>query len=206
MARVKISFDRDFVDLDAIKFGDKIKDAYNNIITDRCYETYQREMINCSYKFFEYNYDDNMIDTYWKTFVMCNSSCPIEDPLFGIETPDEVTRILQHFDPNNELNLSNHTRPSESSDSAPTVTQKVPINRTVFLERIGASSVDPSTRTDSPSVLPSSFPSVVPSENPSFRPSFIPSAVHSHFPSNFPSNVPTILFIAKFGMSDHKNS
>ena len=79
-------------------------------------------MINCSYEFSEYNIDNNdMIDTYWKPFVTCNSSCPIEDPLFCVDTLDPITRMLQPFDPidnqkiqSNQPTLLNTTETPES--------------------------------------------------------------------------------------------
>ena len=88
-ARIKLSFARnsDSLAVDLIegngdweKLEDEIVKVYNDISED-CYETHQRRMINCSYQFSEYNIESNdLIDTYWMPFVICNNSCPVEDP------------------------------------------------------------------------------------------------------------------------------
>ena len=223
MARIKISFNRDSDSLAAdiiegngewSELENQIIQAYNDVSED-CYETHQRRMLNCSYEFHEYNSGDNdMIDTYWKPFATCNSSCPIEDPLFGIDSTDFITRMLQNFDPGKVPQLPqsfdsseqpngapntappSSIEPSTAPSSAPTVRPKVPISRKAFLETIRASSVDPSSRTvfKYPTVTPSNEPTLMPSGNPSSIPSIIPTLDSSTDPSEIPSSIPSASF------------
>ena len=103
MARVKISFPRDPESLavssmegieDWAKLGTEIVQAYNNV-SAICYETYQRQMLNCSHQYSSYNNESDLIDTYWESFVTCNSSCPTGDPLFGVDAIDPLLPFLQ---------------------------------------------------------------------------------------------------------------
>lgn len=185
MARIKLSFTRDSNSLAAdisggisnwSELGSQIVQVYNDV-SNNCHETYQRRMLNCSFEFYEYNSGGNdMIVTYWKPWLTCNNSCPIEDPLFGIDNTDFISRMLQDFDPNQVSPSSeipdttqndfpgttppSSAEPSEAPSSAPTASPKVPVSRKEFLEKIGASSVDPSTRTVFmyPTVTPSTVP------------------------------------------------
>jgi hypothetical protein len=211
---MKISFDKESKSLAAdimegnwngnwSKLGSQIVEVYNNI-SEECYETRQRQMANCSHLGTEYNSEDNVIDTFWEPYVTCNSSCPIEDPLFGIDTPDLITRMLQNFDPRSEGATSNQlsvprsstapgsstgipsaaslssVEPSGSPSSAPSIRPKVPICRNKFLDGIGATSIHPSncTEFESRTISPSSSPSLNPSTVTSEQPSFLPSECH----------------------------
>ena len=127
---IKISFGTDSNSLAAeimegngnwSKLGSQIVEVYNNISAD-CYETHQRQMANCSHLGTEYNSEDNVIETFWELYVTCNSSCPIEDPLFGIDTPDLITRMLQNFDPRSEGATSNQLSVPRSSTALGTST------------------------------------------------------------------------------------
>ena len=121
MARIKLSFTRDSNSLAADimggngnwrELGSQIVQAYNDASDDYCYETHQRRMLNCSFEFSEYNSEgDDMIYTYWKPWLTCNNSCPIEDPLFGIDNTDFISRMLQDFD------LNQVSPPSQSFDT-----------------------------------------------------------------------------------------
>jgi len=202
IARVKLSFDRysnsSAFDLmegkgDWGQLGGKIIDAYNDISRD-CFETHQRRMINCSYEFSEYNTDSDTIDTYWAPFVTCNSSCPIEDPLFGIDTLDPVTRMLQNFDPivhpkrqlePQTLLRSTETEPTGSSGwafSSSTERRKVPISRTEFLRRLQARDI-PGTApptTGSPKAPENPTTSPIESSEPTFLPHLSSHNLSSH--------------------------
>jgi len=211
---IKISFDRESNSLaadimegkggDWSQLGGQIVQVYNSISED-CYETHPRKMINCSHLYEEYNIEDNVIDTFWAPYVMCNSSCPTEDPLFGIDTPDLITRMLQNFDPRSEGATSNQfsvprsstalrsstgtpssaslssVEPSRSPSSAPSIRPNVPICRNKFLEGIGASNIYPSkcTEFESQTISPSSTPSLNPSTATSEQPSVFPREMPS---------------------------
>ena len=224
-ARIRIIFPKDsdgfvkdFIQgkRDWKRFESEIVNGYNNA-SQGCDETYQREMIDCPFVFHELNIEDQeWVDTYWRCLVLCNSSCPIEDPLFGIDVPDPVDRILQAFDPTiqptrpGKSASSNHVEPqerfmevkgsqsdevTESPSSSPTIRPKVPVSRMRFLDHIGALSVEPSTRTvfEYPTIVPSDLPSLTPSVEPSAmllsEESSVPSMVPSHLQSGLPTEV-----------------
>mmetsp|Transcript_5360 Transcript_5360/g.11271 ORF Transcript_5360/g.11271 Transcript_5360/m.11271 type:complete len:398 (+) Transcript_5360:1552-2745(+) len=212
MASIKISFARDSSSLaldlfegdgDWGELGSNIMQTYNNI-SEGCNETHQRKMTNCSHKFSGFNVEgDGMIDTYWKPFVTCNSSCPMNDPLFGINGSDIVLRVLQSFVPTAEQakpHQAAHGKYSKQNDTGIPLTDslslrepnyKIPINRALFLQHIGASSVTPSTRTvfENPTV----FPSVLPSQSQSIEPNGKSSTETSYTPSTLPTDSPTVV-------------
>ena len=76
------------------QLGDEIMSVYNKV-SQNCYETHQRMMINNSFVYEYKNGNTGFMDTYWDPYVVCNNSCPSEDPLFGVDTPDIIARLLQ---------------------------------------------------------------------------------------------------------------
>jgi len=214
MSRIKISFSRDSDSLaadliegngDWSQLGSQILENYNDI-SGGCYELYQRSMINCSYDFSEYNENTDVIDTYWTSYVACNNSCPVDNPLFGIDNigswdpdivgQDIVARMLKPVPetssptaapttfPSVAPSTEQSEAPSSAPSGAPTDRPKIPISREDFLQSIQAKSVEPSTRIvfDHPTASPTTI-----SESPSAAPAAIPTASVSSTPSNMPS-------------------
>ena len=132
LAKIKITFDTngDSLAADLInrgeldRLGDEIMSVYNEV-SRNCYETHQRMMINNSFVYEYKNESTGFMDTYWDPYVVCNNSCPSEDPLFGVDSPDIMSRILQDFDPEISTpyeGLDNEPSgpPSDSPTYAPT--------------------------------------------------------------------------------------
>lgn len=233
-ARVIISFSRysDSIAADLVEgngdwglLASEILETYNEI-SNQCYELYQRSMINVTYEFTEFNDDTDMIETYWTSYVSCNSSCPVEDPLFGIKDSDIVdpdsasqdivaTRMLRPNIPSPSAAPSRtpssapsivpsaapSTAPSDvlsgAPSSAPTVRPKIAISRQEFLDNIRADNVEPLPL---PTIFPSNSPSTVPSAEPMSSlpdsPSESPS-MHPHGAHNiFSKNHPSVAPIA----------
>lgn len=223
MSRIKISFSRDSdslaVDLiegngDWSQLGIQILENYNDI-SGGCYELYQRHMMNCSYDFSEYNENTDVIDTYWTSYVACNNSCPVDDPLFGIENigsmdpefvgADIVARKLKPVPETSSPTVAPTTIPSvafsieqseapcgapndalsDAPSDAPTDRPKIPINRKDFLQSIRAKSVEPSKRIVFDH--PTASPTTT-SESPGAAPSAIPTALISSTPSHMPTH------------------
>ncbi len=177
MTRIKVSFpvDSNTGVINAMEgseqweiIGDQIVEEHNEGSED-CVKTYQRKMMNCSYKYHEiYNVGGEfLVDTYWDSFIRCNNLCPILDPLFGVDVLDPITSLLHGFDPvlsqKKELTKQNPLNKTETADDAIESTNplasgiSIPINRTSFLQRIGATFIDPSPRKKPLSDLPSIF-------------------------------------------------
>ena len=148
LAKIKITFDtnRESLAADLInqgeldQLGDEIMSVYNKV-SQNCYETHQRMMINNSFVYEYKNGDTGFMDTYWDPYVVCNNSCPSEDPLFGVDTPDLIVRVLQDFDPKASMPYGAPDNepigpPSDSPTYAPTAPPLVPIDRDEFLEQI----------------------------------------------------------------------
>ena len=56
-------------------------------------------MLSSDHEFTDLDSGD-VLDTYWNYYIVCNNSCPLNDPLFGgIDSPDSVSRLLQGFVP-----------------------------------------------------------------------------------------------------------
>ena len=95
LAKIKITFDTNDGSLAAKlidqgeldQLGDEIMSVYNKV-SQNCYETHQRMMINNSFVYEYKNESTGFMDTYWDPYVVCNNSCPSEDPLFGVDSPD----------------------------------------------------------------------------------------------------------------------
>lgn len=159
MARVKISFpvvsENSLATgvfegrMDWKELGNQIVNAYNNV-SSYCEETHQREMLNCTYQdheFYSFDGDEMMIDTYWEPTVICNGLCPILDPLFGVDVLNPVTNLSQGLGPDfqqkkqlgQEVSIEQEI-PTAFPTSEP---NKIPINRTEFLNIIGAANIDP---------------------------------------------------------------
>ena len=236
MARVKISFARDSDSLaaDLIEgngdwglLGSHILETYNDV-SGECYELYQRSMINCTHEFSEYNVDADVIDTYWTSFVACNSSCPMEDPLFGIDDPLIMDPdilgpdILIGIDDTNIMGpditdldiegpdiLTRMLRPRSGSSN--------PTEAPTPLQSTAPSEAPSSAPTDRP-VTPisrkeflheiraesveSTRITFAPSATPSSMPSYVPSSSPSQNPSKSPSDVPTIMPSSSTSPSD----
>lgn len=170
LARIKLSFPIDSNYSIAMKggidgwknLGNQIVGTYNNI-SGGCIEVHKRSMISCSYADHEiYNVDGKMVmDTYWESLVACNNMCPILDPLFDIESLQPITNLLTGLDPilNHKMQLHqspalNTTEASNGSKESRRGPPEFPVNRTEFLEYIGASSVVPISRNVSSTFLP----------------------------------------------------
>ena len=86
-------------DLDLDAMGKNIVDVYNDI-SEGCYELFQRRLLSSKIVFTELLSDS--VDTYWASDVVCNNACPVEDLLFGIDSPDPISRLLEGFVPGAE--------------------------------------------------------------------------------------------------------
>jgi len=134
--------------IDVNSLGEKITELYNNV-SNQCNETHQRKMLNCTYD--DYTYDADSFYLYWNSSVICNSSCPVGDPLFGIDSPDSVIRMLQDFPPGlgQESVRKSDTKPigsenatvssqSDPASEAPTQTSNIsqtPFNKKQFQQK-----------------------------------------------------------------------